>query len=256
MSDGYRVVDADGREHGPMNGMALARMYAEGRIDGDSYVYEPKNRQWRRLREVVDLAKIERLRERLGGEPRFVQTEGRGSLKTAVKDENRSEAISSSFIPHPSSLPYQAPSAPTPTISGMVVPGMYEPRTRGMVAAAILLLINVALNALGLAALVSEGVPGSGSVLIVFTLFDLAAALGLLRGKHAWRKWTIIRALLGAILFGVIRPLSTPITAVIISGLYQIIFSAIIIALLYRKPAGQGSGARDQGSGVGDQPLF
>ena len=207
MNDGYRVVDADGKEHGPMSALDMGRMYTEGRINGDSYIYDQKNGQWRRLKEVVDLSKIESLREKLEGEP-------------------ESE-------PAP---PVQKQPVFTPTILGVTTPSSDEPRTSGMVAAAILLLINAALNILGLIFLAAEGTKATASSPAVSFFFDIIVAAGLLRGKDVWKKWAMIRALVGAVVFGLIIPITTQTIGGAIQGVYQIVFSAGIIALLYGKP--------------------
>ena len=68
MSDGYRVVDRDGKEHGPISLLELGRMYADGRLTRESYIYEQRIGGWRRLEDVVDMTAIEKLRDKLLGD--------------------------------------------------------------------------------------------------------------------------------------------------------------------------------------------
>jgi hypothetical protein len=64
-------------------------------------------------------------------------------------------------------------------------------------------------------------------------VWDIIVAVGLLRGKDVWKQWALIRAVLGAAVFGIIIPLVQQTIPGFIEGVFQIVYSVGIFLLLY-----------------------
>ncbi len=199
MDEGYRVTDVEGREHGPVSAVELEKMYREGRVNKSSRVYDSFAGQWRKLEEVIDLS---------------------------VWDQWRGQSAE----PQPSSPP---PPTFMPTLMGITTPSTDEPRTSGMVAAAVLLFINAALTVLDLMFLTSQNVKEPGGVVIAAPVWSVIVGVGLLRGKDAWKQWAMISAVLSAAVFGIILPLIQQTIPGFITGLFQIVYSIGMFVLLF-----------------------
>lgn len=200
MDEGYRVTDVEGREHGPVSAAELEQMYREGRVNKSSRVYDSFAGQWRKLEEVIDLS---------------------------VWDQWRGQ---SAAPPQPS-----VPPPPTfmPTIMGVTTPSTDEPRTSGMVAAAVLLFINAALTILILILVVSRNPKQLSIPFMAAPVWDVIIGVGLMRGKDVWKKWALIRAVIGAAVFGIVFPIIHQTIPGFIEGVFQIVYSIGIFVLLY-----------------------
>ncbi|MEK6301564.1 MAG: hypothetical protein AABO41_12650 [Acidobacteriota bacterium] len=195
MTSGYMVVARDGLAYGPLDRDTIQQWYFEGRIDRNSKVCEPGKPKFR-LHEMFDL------------------TLWRAALVNT------------------------APPGAPPTLSFQPktmadVMAQENERTPGMVAAGILLAINGVLGLLIIAVLLlfKLGTPGDPGTFFV-PIVDLIVAVGLLRGKERFRRWGMVRAVLGGGLF-LVRGLFAPPTALGWADIFfQLVFCAGIVALL------------------------
>jgi hypothetical protein len=197
MQTAYMVVARDGQEYGPMDRDTIQRWYYEGRLDGNSKVYAPGKHKFR-MKEMFDLT--------LWDNPALIRT------------------------PSAETLDFK------PTMLSDVLDQEQEKenvRTPGMLAAAILLFVQAGIEVLSLATFavlkLQTGVgPRDGVALI----FDVIVAVGLIRGKERFRKWGLVRAILGGVVYGVLTPLGAMTPYALILGFFQLVFAAGIAALL------------------------
>jgi len=188
------VVARDGLEYGPLDRDTMQQWYFEGRIDRNSKVCEPGKRKFR-LHEMFDLTLWSAL----------VNTAPPGSPPTL------------SFTPK--------------TIADVMA--LENERTPSMLAAGILLAINGVLGLLiiGVLLLFKLDIPSEPGT-FVSPIVDLIVAVGLLRGKERFRRWGLVRAVLGAGLF-LLRAITMPSTPIGWTEVFfQLVFCAGIVALL------------------------
>src|SRR5262245_42992508 len=151
MPTGYMVVAKDGKEYGPLDRETIQSWYHEGKLDGNSKVYEPGQHKFR-LKQVFDLD--------LWKNPALITQAANSSTEPTFQPRMMSE------------LTGEEDREPTP----------------GMFAAGVLLIINgvMGLLAVGLVLLgqfSGDNEPRSFIVPIV----DLIVAAGLIRGNEKYR---------------------------------------------------------------------
>jgi len=195
MTSGYMVVARDGKEYGPLDRDTIQQWYFEGRIDRNSKVWEPGKDKFR-LHEMFDLSLW------------------------------RAAMVNTAPPGAPPTLSFQ------PKILADVMAQENE-RTPGMVAAGILLAINGVLGLLIIAVLLlfKMGVPSEPGSFVV-PIVDLIVAVGLLRGKERFRKWGLVRAVLGGGLVLLRAPFVTSTPVGWAEVFFQLVFCAGIVALL------------------------
>jgi hypothetical protein len=189
------------------------RWYYEGRLDQNSRVYEPGQHKFR-LKEVFDLT--------VWNNPALI--EHAASASTAEAE----------FKPRMmSELAGEEDRQPTP----------------GMFAAGILLIINAVMGLLVIGLIMTGQLAGFNHPRgYIVPIIDLIVAVGLLRGNEKYRKWGLVRALLGGAFFllgALVATLSSnaPSTAFSevsvatvwgwIEVVFQLVFCGGIVALLW-----------------------
>ena len=212
MGTAYMVVAKDGNEYGPIDRDTIQQWYHEGRLDQNSKVYEPGQHKFR-LKEVFDLT--------VWNNPSLV-AQAAGAANTAPTFEPKSM----------SQLTGEEDRQPTP----------------GMFAAGVLLIINGVMGLLVIGLTMIGQLTGMGSRGYVVPIIDLIVAAGLIRGNEKYRKWGLVRAVLGGIFFllaGFVSTLSSnapssmmaeiPVPSVTgwLLIVFQLIFCAGIAALLW-----------------------
>lgn len=195
MTSGYMVVAKDGKEYGPLDRDTIQRWFFESRLERNSKVWEPGKHHFR-LHEMFDLTLWS------------------------------------------SALVNTAPPGAPPVLSYMPMRNAGEgaaenQRTSGMVAAAILLLINGVLGLLSIGVVLLQKLdPSSDPSGFVVPVVDLVVAMGLLRGKERFKKWGLIRAILGGVFVVLRAPFATSTPTAGLELVFQLIFCAGIIVLL------------------------
>jgi len=196
MPTGYLVVAKDGKEYGPLDRETIQSWYREGKLDGNSKVYEPGQHKFR-LKEIFDLA--------LWDNPALI-TQSASNTEVAFQPRMMNE------------LTGEEGREPTP----------------GMFAAGVLLIINgvMGLLAVGLVLLGKFAEDNNPRTFIV-PIIDLIVAVGLIRGKEKYRKWGLVRAVLGSVflvlatLAATVGPPSSAfpeVSAATVTGWFSIIF--------------------------------
>jgi len=198
MKPGYMVVARDGKEYGPLDRDTVQQWYYEGRIVGSSLVYEPGGNKFR-LHEMFDLS--------VWNDPKLV-------AQVAAKSADSARE----FVPK--------------SIEDLT--STADARTPGMLAAGILLIINGVMGLLSLVVIATVGADfkgGSSSVVVPFV--DLVVASGLLRGKEKYRRWGLLRSIVGAFFFTVITLANGPSVNSVFIMVFQLAFCAGMAALLW-----------------------
>jgi len=136
-----------------------------------------------------------------------------------------------------------APPAAVPGLTfGMTPIGGFgdAPRTGGMLAASILLLISGTLATLIFLAVLAFGrLSPIINVLGVTGVADIVVAVGLFRGSRTFRIWGLLRAIGCIVIFGLIGPLTGQVNASGPAILLQVGFAAgLVILLLGEKTSG------------------
>jgi len=163
MHSGYMVIARDGKEYGPLDRDAIQHWYLEGKLDRNSKVFEPGGHKYR-LHEMFDLA--------LWNNPELI----RAAIPSDQQEFRPKMMAELSGIED---------TQPTP----------------GMFAAGVLLIINGVMGLLIIGLIAMGQVEAFGhprSYVVPF--YDLIVATGLIRGKEKYRKWGLVRAVLGGIL--------------------------------------------------------
>ena len=161
MPTGYLVVAKDGKEYGPLDRETIQRWYHEGKLDGNSKVYEPGQHKFR-LKEIFDLA--------LWNNPALISQAASSTAEPTFQPRMMSE------------LTGEEDSEPTP----------------GMFAAGVLLIINGVMGLLAIGLILLGQFPGVNEPRgFVVPIVDLIVAVGLIRGHEKYRKWGVARAVLG-----------------------------------------------------------
>jgi hypothetical protein len=213
MPTSYLVVGKDGIEYGPLDRDTIQRWYYEGRLDRNSKVYEPGEREFR-LKEVFDLT--------VWNNPALIE-QAAASSNAGVEFKPR-------------------------TISELAGVEDRQP-TPGMFAAGILLIVNgvigllvIGLNMIGQ---FSEFISPRGYIV---PFIDLIVAVGLIRGNEKFRKWGLVRAMLGGVVILLVALRAGLTTApdaaafsevsvstvwVVIQLVFQFVFCVGIAALLW-----------------------
>ena len=213
MQTGYLVIAKDGKEYGPLDRDTIQHWYREGRLDQNSRVYEPGKHKFR-LKEMFDLT--------VWNNPALVSEAAAGATAEPA------------FVPKMmSELTGEDDRQPTP----------------GMFAAGILLIINGVMGLLLIGLIITGQVPGLGQPRgYIVPIVDLIVAAGLIRGNERYRKWGLVRAVLGGAFYllgalastlqtNVPAPAISAVSVATVSGLievvFQLLFCAGIAALLW-----------------------
>ncbi len=213
MQTGYLVIAKDGKEYGPLDRDTIQRWYYEGRLDQKSRVYEPGKHKFR-LKEMFDLT--------VWNNPALIAQAA--SASTAEP----------SFVPRMmSELSGEEDRQPTP----------------GMFAAGILLTINGAMGLLIIGLIMTGQLTGLNHPRgYIVPIIDLIVAVGLIRGNEKYRKWGLVRAVLGGGFFllgalastlqsnvpaSAISEVSVATAAGWVEVIFQLVFCAGIAALLW-----------------------
>jgi hypothetical protein len=166
MPTGYMVVAKDGQEYGPFDRDTIQQWYNEGRLDQNSKVCEPGKHKFR-LKEVFDLA--------VWKNPALIARAAAASTAELT------------FVPKMmSELAGEEDRQPTP----------------GMFAAGILLIINGVMGLLVIGLILTGQLNALGQPRgYIVPIIDLIVAAGLIRGNEKYRKWGLVRAVLGGAFF-------------------------------------------------------
>lgn len=162
MQTGYQVIAKDGQEYGPLDRDTIQRWYYEGKLDQNSRVYEPGQHKFR-LKEVFDLT--------VWNNPALIeQAAAASTANPEFKPRVMSELVG------------EEDRQPTP----------------GMFAAGILLIVNGVMGMLAIALVLTGLLAGIGEPRgYIVPIIDMIVAVGLLRGNEKFRKWGLVRAVLG-----------------------------------------------------------
>ena len=206
MQTGYLVIARDGQEYGPLDRDTIQQWYHEGRLDKNSKVYEPGQHEFR-LKEMFDLT--------VWNNPALIaQAASASTAEPSFKPKMMSE------------LAGEVDRQPTP----------------GMFAAGILLIINGVMGLLVIGLILTGQVADFGQPRgYIVPIVDLIVAVGLIRGNEKYRKWGLVRAVLGGLfVLGVsVSTLSTSAATSVtpvsgwIEAIFQLVFCAGIAALLW-----------------------
>lgn len=213
MHTGYLVIAKDGKEYGPLDRDTIQQWYHEGRLDQNSKVYEPGRHKYR-LKEIFDLT--------VWKNPELIAQAASAATAEA------------SFTPKMmSELSGEEDRQPTP----------------GMFAAGILLIINGVMGLLVIGLIMTGQLTGFNHPRgYIVPIIDLIVAVGLIRGVEKFRKWGLVRAVLGGgffVLGALASTLQSSVPASSISEVsiataagwievvFQLMFCAGIAALLW-----------------------
>jgi len=200
MESGYMVIAKDGVEYGPIDRDTIQAWYREGRIDRNSRVYRAGGHKFR-LHEMFDLT--------VWNNPALVD-----EAAAAAADRPGFNPAMLSEVARAQNV-----------------------RTSGMLAAAIIFLVQAGVELLALIALLtvagSAQARGSAAFPLGFALvLDVALGIGLLSGNQRFRGWGLGRAALGAVFFGLMAPLVTMTPTGWILASFQLLFCVGIVSLL------------------------
>lgn len=229
MSISYKVIALDGTEYASLTADMMRQWYSQGRINENSYVFQEGSSHWRPLSELFDFTASE-----TNYEPReSIPGASAPSVLPAPSEEplTRTNIGLSTGNQTPAKSRYQFIRPPRPD-TGHEASRIHDAlRTVG-----ILLLINALLAFLDTvyaqSIARSYGIKDKAPSSLAPVAVDVIVAVGLLRGKEDWRAWAIIRAVLGAIFFGIAVPAMSKTPALWIEGAFQLLFCGGIVTLL------------------------
>ena len=213
MPTSYLVVAKDGKEYGPLDRDTIQRWYYEGRLDQNSKVYEAGEHEFR-LKEMFDLT--------VWNNPALIE-QAAASANAPVEFKPR-------------------------TISELAGEEDRQP-TPGMFAAGILLIINGVIGLLVIGLIMLGQLSGLNHPRgYIVPIIDLIVATGLIRGNERFRKWGLVRAVLGGV-FTLLAALGAALTTNsgsiasvqvsmstvwgVIEVVFQLVFCVGIAALLW-----------------------
>ena len=195
----YKAIGHDGYEYSELNRADLLALYSSRKLTKESLVFDPKESQWLPIDRVVDLQQLE------GPDHDVIVTPKESDCLKSAQDSVGSGRVSE---PQPQSGESEIQSAPLFGSYNIEQPPINVLRFAGV------LLIGAAVIGLILEA-AQQSSSSSAKATGMGVLLDLACGVGLLRrngwlgmDRNKWRLWTIGRALLGALVFGLVIPLT------------------------------------------------
>jgi hypothetical protein len=201
----YKAIGHDGYEYSELDRADLLALYASRKLTKESLVFDPKESQWLPIDRVVDL------QQREGNDHDLIVTPTDFDyLKSAPETKRIRPQDSAGGVSEP-----QAPSGES-DIQAAPLFGSYnieQPPINVLRFAGVLLIVSAVIGLILEAAQQSSS--SSAKATGMGVLLDLACGVGLLRSngwlgmdRNKWRLWTIGRALLGALVFGLVMPLT------------------------------------------------